>query len=255
MRSFVVFLLSILLTACNQADVMQKFASAEEQALAKSYIDHLRARDFDYIEKAADSSIRDPALRETLTKMANMVPNGPPISVKLVGAHSFRGLDVRTLNTTFEYEYGSKWLVANVVMQEKSGAKTIIGFNVYPRSESLEAENRFTLAGKVPAQYMVLAAAIAAALLTTYSLIVCARTKVPDRKWLWLLFILAGFGKLSVNWTTGEWGFAPLSVQLFSASAFASINGPWTIAVSVPLGAVLFLFLRVRTARAAAAKS
>jgi hypothetical protein len=254
-RLFLTLLALLLFTACDQPDVLQKFATTEEQALAKSYIDHLRTRDFDSIEKAADPSIRSPALRETLAKMASMVPNEPPISVKLVGAHSFHGADLRTLNTTFEYEYGGKWLVANVVTQEKDGVKTIVGFNVYPRGESLEAENRFTLPGKDPIQYMVLAGAIAAALLTIYSLVVCVRTRVPGRKWPWVLFILVGFGKLAVNWTTGEWSVAPLSVQLLSASAFAPLYGPWTIAVSVPLGAVLFLIIHRRRSHSAPTES
>ena len=250
-RLFSLLLALFLLAACDQSQLLQKFASIDEQAQAKSYVDHLRARDFDYVERAADSSIRSPALRETLTKMAGMIPNDEPVSVKLVGAHSFRGADVRTLNTTFEYDYGNKWLLANVVTQEKGGIKTIVGFNVYPRSNSLEVENRFTLAGKARIQYLVLTGAIAAILVTIYSLVKCARTKLPGRKWPWVLFILVGFGKFDVNWTTGEWGFAPLSVQLLSAAALAPLYGPLTVAVSVPLGAILFLVFR-RKARHAA---
>jgi hypothetical protein len=255
LRVFSLLLVLALLAACDQADVLQKFASVEEQALARSYVEHLRTRDFDYIEKAADPSIRNPALRETLTKMAGMVPSQAPVSVKLVGAHTFRGADSSTLNTTFEYEYENTWLLANVAMQEKGGVKTIVGFNVYPRSGSLEAENRFTLAGKGLAQYLVLAGAIAAALMTIYSLVVCVRTKLPGRKWPWVLFILVGFGKFAVNWTTGEWGITPLSVQLLSASAFAPLYGPWTVAVSLPVGAVLFLVFRGKVRRATPTES
>ena len=248
MRHLLLLLSITILAACSQAELLQKFASAEEQALAKSYIDRLRMRDFDVIEKAADPSISGPSLREALIKMADVVPSQAPVSVKLVGAHSFRATDIQTLNTTFEYDYGGKWLLANVVMQEKNGVKTIVGFNIYPRSESLEVENRFTLAGKRPAQYLLLTAAIAAMLVTIYSLVVCIRTKLPGRKWPWVLFILVGFGRLAVNWNSAEWGFVPLSVQLFSAGAMAPLYGPWTIYVSVPLGAVLFL-LRHRKSR------
>jgi hypothetical protein len=254
-RLFSVLLALILLAACDQADLLQTIASAEEQTLAKGYVNHLRARNFDHIERAADSSIRGPALRETLMKMAAMVPDEDPVAVRLVGAHSFRAADLHTLNTTFEYDYGSKWLLANVVTQEKGGMKTIVGFNVYPRSKSLEAENRFTLAEKAPTHYLVLAAAIAAVLVTIYSLVVCSRTKLSGRKWPWVLFILVGFGKFAVNWTTGEWEFAPLSVQLFSAAAFAPLHGPWTVAVSVPLGAILFLFFRRKAGYAPATES
>jgi hypothetical protein len=145
------------------------------------------------------------------------------------------------VNTTFEYDFCGKWLLANVAVRDRQGIKTVVGFNVNPMTRSLESQNRFTLTGKTTAQYTVLLAAIAAALVTLCSLIICAKAKLPKRKWVWVLFILVGFGKVAVNWTSGEWGIAPLSVQLFSASAFAPFYGPWTIAASLPIGAIAFL--------------
>lgn len=244
MRTFLTVLALIALTGCSQEELIQKFSSPEDQATANSYIELLRARNFDEIEKALDPSIRTADIRDRLVKMAALVPNQEPTSVKVVGAQGVSAPDAKTVNTTFEYNFGDKWLLANVAVRERQGAKTIVGFNVNPMSQSLEAQNRFTLAGKSAIQYSVLTAAIAAALLTLYSLVICARTKFPKRKWLWVLFILVGFGKLAVNWTTGEWGIAPLSVQLFSAAAMAPWYGSWTIAVSLPLGAIIFLFFK-----------
>ena len=229
---------------CSQEELLQRFSSPEDQATAKSYIDRLRTGDFDEIEKSLDPSIRTPNIRDTLVKMAGLIPNQEPTSVKLVGAQSSRMPDANTVNTTFEYNFGDKWLLANVAVRDRQGTKTIVGFNVNLMTQSLEAQNTFTLAGKSTTHYAVLVAAVAAALVTLYSLVVCARTKLPRRKWLWVLLILVGVGKVAVNWTTGEWGIAPLSVQLFSASAFAPIYGPWTIAVSLPLGAIVFLIYK-----------
>jgi hypothetical protein len=67
---------------------------------------------------------------------------------------------------------------------------------------------------------------------------------MAGRKWLWVLFILLGLGKLAVNWSTGEWQVMPLAVQVFSASIFSSPYSPWILAVSFPLGAIVFLFRR-----------
>jgi hypothetical protein len=181
--------------------------------------------------------------------MSALVPAEAPRSVKLVGAHKFIQDGVSSLNTTFEYEFPSKWLVANVAIQEKSGVKSIIGFNVYQRSQSLEDEHRFTLAGKQAPQYFGLAGAIAVFAISLYALVACARTKQLHKKWLWILFILAGFGKFAVNWTTGEWGFSPLFVQLFSASAVAPLYGPWVVGFSIPIGAIVFLIYARRRAQ------
>jgi hypothetical protein len=82
--------------------------------------------------------------------------------------------------------------------------------------QSLESQNRFRLSGKSAAQYFVLVAAIAAAILSLYSLVACIRTKLPGRKWPWVLFIILGIGTISINWSTGQWAVAPISVQLFS---------------------------------------
>jgi|SRR5882672_73946 len=244
MRNLVHLVVLLTLLGCSQEDLLQKFSSPEDQATAKGYIDHLRARNFDEIEKAADPTIRSPNLRGALTKMADQIPNQEPNSLKLVGAQTFHTSGTTMVNTTFEYNFGDKWLLANVAIQDKNGAKTIVGFNINPITQSLETLNRFTLVGKSAGQYLVLVAAISAVLLTLYSLTLCARTKLPSKKWLWIMFILLGVGKITMNWTTGEWGIAPVSVQLFSASAFAPLYGPWTIAVSVPVGALIFLLCR-----------
>lgn len=244
MRAPLIALTLAVLMACSQEELLQKFSSPEDQATARNYIDRLRARKFEDIEKALDPSIRTPNIRGTLEKMAALIPNQEPTSVKLVGAQSFHTPNSQTVNTTFEYSFGDKWLLANVTVRDQQGTKTITGFNVNPQTASLETQNRFIFVGKSAIHYTVLVAAIAAVLVTLYALIVCARSKLPKRKWLWILFILVGFGKLLINWTTGEWSIAPLSIQLFSASAMAPLYGPWTIAVSVPLGALVFLLYK-----------
>jgi hypothetical protein len=235
----------LLLGACSQEQWMQRLASPAEQSTARGYIDHLRNREFNDIDIAADMTIAGPALDTTLGKMAELIPSGAPTSVKLVGAQRFSMSGATTLNLTFEYQFPGRWVVANVATKFKEGVTTIVGFHVYPESSSLESANRFTLSGKSVLQYVVLGAAIAAGLFTLAVLVVCIRTKMTRRKWLWILFILFGLGKVSVNWTTGQWGFMAFAAQLFGASAVAvSTYSPWIVSVSLPVGAVLFLINR-----------
>jgi hypothetical protein len=232
------------LAACSQEEMLQRFSSPEDQAVARAYIEQLRARKFDEIEKAMDPGLRAPHIRGTLTKMADLMPNREPTSVKLVGAHRFSESDVATVDTTFEYGFGDAWLLIHVAIRQKNGEKTIVGFNVNTMPRSLEEQNRFSLAGKSAIHYAVLAAAVASVLVSLYALAACVRTPRFRRKWLWVLFTLVGVGKVGVNWTTGAWGFAPLSVQFISAGAYAPLFGPWTVAVSLPLGALLFLLYK-----------
>jgi hypothetical protein len=234
-----------MLVACSQKDMLQRFASPTEQAIAQKYIDELRSLDFGDIEKAIDPTIAEEVAGGTLAKMAALIPNGTPTSVQLVGANRFSSESAgTTLNLTYEYQFGTQYLLTNVATKTKNGVLTIVGFRVLPESASLEAQNKFNLSGRSVLQYGVLGAAIMMAIFTLVALAVCIRTKMKRRKWLWILFILFGFGKLSVNWATGQWGVMVLAAQLFSASGTAAYFGPWIVSVSLPVGAVLFLMNR-----------
>ena len=240
-------LILTMLAACSQKDMLQKFASPAEQTSARKYIDQLRSLDFGDIEKTIDPTIAGEVAGGTLAKMAALIPEGTPTSVQLVGANRFSSDSAgTTLNLTYEDQFGTQYLLMNVATKTKNGVLTIVGFRVLPESVSLEVQNKFSLSGKSILQYGVLAAAITMAIFTLVVLVVCIRTKMKRRKWLWILFILFGFGKLSVNWATGQWGVMLLAAQLFSASATAAFFGPWIVSVSLPVGAVLFLMNRRR---------
>ena len=106
-----------------------------------------------------------------------------------------------------------------------------------------------TLAGKSGAQFAVMASAAVVVALTLYAFVLCIRTRNVKRKWLWILFILVGFGAVQANWTTGEIGFKLLNIQLFSAGAVAQSYSPWIITAALPLGAIIFLFKRWQRGR------
>lgn len=231
----------LLASGCSRQELIQKFASAQDQAMAKQYMDDLRENAIGKIEAHIDPSIQSPTLPATLQRMAALIPHEAPNSVKLVGAQSMHTAGRITRNLTFEYGFHDTWILLSVATQEVSGRTTLIGLHVEPLAQSLEEQNRFTLVGKSTLQYTILALTALLPLLTLYALVVCVRRKLPGRKWPWILFILFGVGKLAVNWTTGAWAVGPISVQLFSASAVQPLYGPWTLAVSIPLGAIVFL--------------
>ncbi len=232
------------LVGCSKADLMQKFASPEDQALARHYIDLLRQERLEDIEKTMDPSIAGPSAHQTLMRMAALFPPGEPTSVTLVGAHQIRTPSSSTANLTFEYNFAGTWLLTNVAVKNHGGNRTIVGFHVYTESTSLELQNKFTLSGKTALQYLILTLMLVIPLFILWALIVCVRTKLKGRKWPWVLFILLGVGRFAVNWTTGVWGFSPMHFQLLGASAVAPLYGPWTLGVSLPLGAIVFLLSR-----------
>jgi hypothetical protein len=236
----------VVLAGCSKEQMLQKFASPEDQTTARNYVSLLQQGRIDDIERAIDPSLESSSIRNTLMSMAALIPPGTPLSVTLVGAFKNREPAFSTVNLTYEYQYPGKWLLINVALKKLGATETVIGFHVVPQAQSLEAQNRFTLQQKTPMQYIVLSLAVVVPMIILWALILCIRTKFKGRKWPWVLFILLGIGQLTVNWTTGHIGLVPLSVQLFGASASAAPFGPWMVAVSIPLGAIMFLFMRSR---------
>jgi hypothetical protein len=177
--------------------------------------------------------------------MAEMFPAEEPKSVKVVDIKFLRNEGSSTHSLTLEYEFSDTWLLVNIAIKRLNGPSTIAAFNVTPISDSLESVNRFSLAGKSGLQYLMLGLALAAPIFCLYVLVVCLRTKNQRFKWLWAIFILFGVGRLAVNWTTGELAFTPLAVHVPCASMTAvPAYGPWVVAVSLPLGALLFMARR-----------
>lgn len=223
---------------------MNIMAPKEDENVAQYYIGLLREGQLEPIERDLDPSLKDPNFHNTMVKVAGRIPHNQPASVKLVGCDVFKASNLRRINLTYEFQFSDQWMLINVATQKKKDVFTIIGMGVLPIADSLENLNRFTLFGKRIRNYLVLLWGLATACFIFYALVLCIRTKIKKRKWLWILFILFAVGELSINWTTGQFKLNPVSVQLFGFSAFANGYGPWIINVGFPLGAFLFLLRR-----------
>lgn len=246
MRRYIVFvLLALLLAGCDQGAMFEKFVPKEESALARDLIAKLAAKDFAAVESRLDSKLRTSDVREKLEQMARALPAGEPKSVRTVGTNTSASGAATTYNLTYEYEYPEGWVVANAVLERRDGQVTLQGIHFLPAKQSLATTNRFTFEGKGIAHYVVFALAVAIPLFIVYALVVCARTKFPKRKWLWLLFIAVGVVQFQFNWTNGAWGIQPISFALLGAG-FTQTGpvAPYIFTLAFPLGAILFLVKR-----------
>ena len=81
--------------------------------------------------------------------------------------------------------------------------------------------------------------------LIVWSLIRWIKTPMRSFKWLWIIFILVGFCVLSLNWSTGEVAIQIVTIRVpVVTPGRAGPYAPWTLTVSVPLGAIVFLLWR-----------
>jgi hypothetical protein len=249
-----------LLAGCSEREFLNKISTPADQAFAQGYVAKLQARDFDAIERELSPDLKNDQIRSVLERMADMLPAGEPTSVTLVGAQRYKNADstrgtTTRVNTTMEYSFGGRYVVINVATDELNGATSVVGFNVYPRSTSLEDENRFTLKDRRPVQYLILVLAVMSLLVSLGALIACIRTKPLASKWLWILVTLVSVGHLTVNWTTGQVSFVPISLSLLGAGAFATSHyAPWMITAALPIGPIGFLIFRRQLRRQSAAQ-
>jgi hypothetical protein len=235
------------LLGCDRSSMMKKMIPEQDAAVAKRYVEAIRHGEYETVEQNAAPSIAGPDLRSNLTSLRAVFPGSStdPTSIKPVALRFF-GNKHEAINTsiTLEYEFPGEWVLAEVTTQKVGDAVTITGVHARSMPESIESVNGFTFADKGGSQYIVLILAIAAPLLALYAFVMCIKTRLGWSKWLWLVSILVGVGKLTVNWTTGQLFVTPFAIQLVPGGANAMGYAPWMVYTSLPVGAIAFLFYR-----------
>jgi hypothetical protein len=147
------------------------------------------------------------------------------------------------------------------VTAETSAGRTLLTrFHCEPSPRNLMDRYPFIWFGVSVAHYLFLGAtAVVVGLIATAS-VVCIR-RGGRRKWLWLAFILIGFGKMSLYWMPGPFSWAMARIQVVSINLLGvgivkyPLYDPWALSLSIPLGAIIFLARqRLRSANVAAAE-
>lgn len=245
MRGLMASMLALVLLGCNQHALLQSFVPKDEAALAKKIMTELATRDYPAVETKLDKRLQTPEIHSKLVQIAGLIPAGEPKSIHVVGAYTNQINAVTYYSLTFEYEYSDRWLVANVMIRRSNDAETVTGIHVEPYKQSLETENAFHFEGKSWLHFLVFGLAIAIPLFIIYAIVVCARTRIDKRKWLWLIFIALGLSQFQLNWTTGALNIQPLSFLLLGVGFMkAGPAAPLVLSVAFPLGAVVFLARR-----------
>ena len=260
MAAFIRFMIvctCLLLAACSQQALLDKFTPHPAAEVARSVLDEVRLGDMDPVKAKLDDRLRqDPGIEDKLRELTGYFPAGAPRSVKLVGTKTMTVNGATRYDLTYEYEFAGGWVLGNVLLAGEGDALRVEGVHVQRMAQSLEQQNAFTLSGKDATHWVILFACIVIPVFCLYAFVLCLRTPIARRKWLWALGTLLGFVTLRFNWTTGDFDFQLLSIQLFGASGMASPYGPMIMGMSLPLGAIWFLACRsglVANARAAKA--
>lgn len=255
MRKYLLSLAVLLLAGCNPSSVIEKFADTEKLAVARAYLQKLMNGDHVALATELDASLRSGNELSQFKAMRDLIPPGTAVTTEVIGYYVNYASGATTYSVSYQYGYGGKWIVANVVWRESTGTpRVLMGMHITPFAQSLQEINAFNLKRAGATHYLFLAAAILIPSFIVVTLIVCIRTKMPRQKWLWVIFILVGVVQYSINWTTGETMVKPVFFQLLGAGMISSgVYSPWIISISFPLGAIVFWVKRRELSKTAQA--
>ena len=250
---------SLAATGCKPDAALRKgldlLAPDDDEKFAQEYFETLRKKDFDTATGLFDQQFVESGFETKLSEIASLLGQEEPVAFELVGCNVVTGPGRRRTHLTYQYHFTNSWRLASLVIDTAGAQKRVVGVNVTPIARSLKEINSFTLSGKSPGHYVVLAMALAVPAFIVWTIVLCIRTRM-GRKWLWIVFILIGATSLSLNWTTGQTGFQLISFHIPGAGiSKLGLYAPWVVKVSFPLGAVIFLVRRKRIQAAAVAPS
>ncbi len=244
-----VLLVALVVAGCR-LDV-ETIAPKEELEIGRSFVELLRQQEFETIEQVLTPELQTAETRKQLELAAAAFPLAEPQATKLLDVTMQRLEKQATYNFTFEYRYTDTWVVTRAAFRRDADGIRIIGISGHRLQVDPMTLNRFEFRGKSPLHFLMLLLLIGIPVLVVVTLVAAWRARFGIGQWLWYPFIAIGFGTLRLNWNSGEWQFAPLSVSLLGATYEKIGYGPWMLSVGVPVGAVLFWVRRARRRRAA----
>lgn len=234
----------LCLSACLRETALEDRVDKAEVETAKNIITQIKSGRHEELLVKFDPALKNAEAKLSLQQMADLMPAESATSVRLVGYQWSTVNNLTDKNFTLELAYPSVFLLAKLSLREQAGQQYIMGLSLKPQSASLASQHRFTFNGKPFLAYVFFCLTCLIPVFVAYALYTCLRMKMNRKKWPWVLAILLGFGKLSLNWSSGVVYFQLLVIQLFSASAVAEYYGPWMLSVSLPVGAIIFFLKR-----------
>lgn len=202
------------------------------------------------------SAVTTPAQLEAVRAYA---PRGAPLERRVVNWSIFVATSSpQTAQMAYELRYPDQGVLYTLTLKRPNSAApwSVERFNLLKASNAELARNRLQPLGKPALQWLFLAMTVLSPVLMLAALVIVLRGPKMKLKWLWAIVAFAGIGTAQMNWSTGQWAFQILSIQLIGAgmtkTGFLGFY-PWLLKFTVPIGAVAALW-RVHKARQAQPK-
>jgi len=239
-RALVVLLLSLLLTACNPAWLVEWSTTPQDRTLARAAIDDLIAGNRAALAGKLSEQIR-PQLAAQFSPMRRALPVDGITDIVLVDAGFIRSLggeEYRHARLAYEIVGGKTRALAQMTVRTQGDEALLTSLTVFPIDRPAREINAFRPGDITLANFIVLVLAIAGLATTLLAIRRIWTSGLFERRWLWIIGCLLGLFRFTTVWGTAQLGFVPMYVTLFSSGAARQGLAPWTIIAGVPAVAI-----------------
>lgn len=218
-------------------------ADPEREAQADRVLAQVIAGDMAGVMAQASPQLNTPEAPAQLAQMRSVLPKSRPPEGRTVTWTHQAGTGGEQYSLAREYAFPEHVIVTQTLMVKGAdGRWQVAGFHFNGGTRAEAEAAGFTLGGKSPLHYLVLAGMVIIPLF----IVATVGTALYRRRWWWAAGALFSVMAFTVNWTTGAWSFAPLSFNILGAG-FMKAGGtfaPWMLTVGFPLPAILFWALK-----------
>lgn len=246
-----IYLLPILalgLFSCNPQIDFGKIIPSHVDKFATGFITQIQNGNIDTCLTLVQPEMNNENGRQFLTKTYSNIQTFNLDSCRIINARKTSMMDdngFTNYGIDYEYAVGDKFLYFTFGIREQHNNLLITAFDVRILDDSLSKAHEFSLKDKGFLHYLFLIFAILIPIFILISLIFVIKTKPLKRKWLWIIGVLFGFIKFSINWTTGQVGFSLINISILGAGYSKSGNiAPWILSFSLPIVAIIFWYKR-----------
>lgn len=232
-----------MLTACSVdiESVVRKLVPEEAMVVSDRAVEYYLTQDSEGLRKLGDQGLKEQATDEALNHLYSFIGEGDVLSKNVIGGSFNASTNSGTIaEASYEIEFSDRYLTIGVRLVKIEGEFRLNSFTVNVLDDSYSEQLAFSLGGKSPIHYLILALTIFVPIFILGTLVACIRRRGMKRRILWTIFIIFGVSSITFNWTTGNITYSVLQFQLFGAGF--ELAEAWYFTVGLPLGAISWWF-------------
>jgi len=241
--AFLILIIFILSLFVNQSEAGWIRTDGEE--FAEKFIYALQQGDLAEINKHLEPGLLSEENQKAVQNAMDQFPKGTikEITRLQINVNYGTGNEGRTEELQFFILMDTTALIMDEVLQKKGDRYVVLGFHFNKAPMNMMRQFPFTMISWVQPKNVFVAAAVFNVVFMM-GVLVLWYIKPIKMKYVWLPVIFAGLMEVSAQWVDdGPWAFNILALKFPPLWIDTAGQDPWSIVVSLPLGAAVVLFL------------